>query len=246
MELVDGVSVPGVNQFGLEKQNQDVLFCLKNKYSSILACADGAGSTKFGAVGARHLVRNICKRLMVWETEITHDEFTQSIRQSIEFTRQGITRYCKLTGDGAHISDFASTLVLAMILKRSSLIAHLGDGCIFFLDADHKLVSSSLPNNGEYSNETFFFTDEGWQENLRIASVQERFSSCLVMSDGITPFALKQANIFEKFTTPILNYLKQTEREAAKRSLEETFLSPQSLQISKDDKSLGWYLNDAR
>jgi hypothetical protein len=244
MKILGGLTVPGVNQIGLAKENQDAFFCLNNENFSLIICADGAGSTKFGAIGSHHLARNLYNKLKRADPLITQTEFTSKITQTINFTRNAISRYCQFYERSACISDFASTLAIAVIFEKYAFLAHLGDGCILFLDCDNRLVDSSLPENGEYSNETYFFTDLKWHEKLRIKLVDKKFSNCLVMTDGITPFALKGENIFDEFISPIIKYLKKTDPNEATQALKQTFLSDQSLQVSKDDKTLGWYLAD--
>ena len=48
--------------------------------------------------------------------------------------------------------------------------------------AENQIIS--LPRNGEYANETYFFTMDNWKENIRFNFKKEPYDTCLIISDG--------------------------------------------------------------
>jgi serine/threonine protein phosphatase PrpC len=81
-----------------------------------------------------------------------------------------------LTGS-PELDNYHCTLVSLLIGKNVSIAVHIGDGAIFAgkstplsescLSINEK-VYSSLPENGEYRNETYFITEPHWLKHLRI------------------------------------------------------------------------------
>ena len=49
----------------------------------------------------------------------------------------------------------------------------------------------SKPENGEYINQTFFITDDNWEEKLRFFKIDFKYEVLLAMTDGVTAMALK-------------------------------------------------------
>ena len=101
------------------------------------------------------------------------------------------------------INDFCSTMLVALVCDDKVWFGHIGDGFIFGLHvtqtsttssrpADTELVSSegevssescavqsvfsSLPENGEYANQTYFFTDDKWQNHFRASCFNGEFN----------------------------------------------------------------------
>ena len=48
----------------------------------------------------------------------------------------------------------------------------------------------SFPENGEYDNQTHFFTDSNWEEHLRVAGFKEQLDFFVAMTDGADPFLI--------------------------------------------------------
>lgn len=242
MAKIGGSSAAGVDQFGNVKLNQDAFRCINKTGMALLVCADGAGSSIYGAVGATRLVTNVIKRLSKLHSDADHAAFLSAITIAIEFTRASIQKYCSKSSSNIQLNDFAATLAAVCVTNDRAYFAHLGDGAILFLDDDNELICLSPPENGEYANQTFFFTDLHWKMRLRTEVVSQEFTSCLVMTDGVTPFALKKDGIFSDFTNPILKFLNSATRSKAEDAIYQTLASDKSLSISKDDKTLLWYL----
>ena len=75
------------------------------------------------------------------------------------------------------LGDHAATLLVAIASPLETLFVHLGDGYGFGLKIERddksaevilQQLTASFPENGEYANETYFFTDEKWREHLAL------------------------------------------------------------------------------
>lgn len=66
-----------------------------------------------------------------------------------------------------NIHDLACTLLLAAVSENRFLLAHIGDGVIGYLDGD-TLKVASVPDNGEFANETTFVTSDKAAETMRL------------------------------------------------------------------------------
>jgi hypothetical protein len=82
------------------------------------------------------------------------------------------------------LSDYACTLIFAAAVDGRLLIGHLGDGVAFSVSGGRPEVAS-LPDNGEFSNETYFVTGPDAAQRLRFtARMDPAPQSIVLVSDG--------------------------------------------------------------
>jgi len=83
------------------------------------------------------------------------------------------------------IKELSSTLLFVVIKNDKFIVGHIGDGVIGVLDKDNKITVLSHPDNGEYSNSTFFTTTDSYPDRLRIIKGNIVDSTgFILMSDG--------------------------------------------------------------
>lgn len=70
--------------------------------------------------------------------------------------RQGLQAQAREISAG----DFACTVLAAWLGETASVIVHIGDAAALSLDAEQHF---SLPENGEYANQTWFLTSDDWR-----------------------------------------------------------------------------------
>jgi len=150
------------------------------------------------------------------------------------------------------LNDYASTFILAILGLNECLCFHIGDGriygfnCLKDKDLDNFNFSqtiSSQPENGEYANQTYFVTDENWLDHLRIHSPPDEALNLILMTDGVTPMALKNNEPFFDFVRPLMSFLDNSASHEGSQSLAKMLSSKKSMAISPDDKSVGWFIN---
>lgn len=148
-----------------------------------IALADGAGSRAQSQFGAETVVKAslrlltghfdalyvMCAYDPVVAQKFIHDRLMQSLR------RRAKRMNCE-------VDALASTLLFAAHKGDKYLAGHLGDGVIARIGSDDVASTLSPPENGEYSNSTYFVTDAAAQSRIRLYHGEE--------PDGVAGFAL--------------------------------------------------------
>ena len=221
-------------------KGQDFFAYQKNDHRIVAVVSDGAGSAKFGKIGAKY----ICEQLSQMLLKADFHDIRQNIIDAIESVRDMLVmhRFNKLKNESGLI-DFSATLVGAVYQNGKGLFFHIGDGAaIALLKKKESAFVLSEPENGIFSSETFFYTMDDWKDSLRFTSF-EKADSLFLMTDGVTGFALKkQGHLLEKgFVMPINLFLKsETNIKKAERALKNTLETPKANALSGDDKTLMW------
>lgn len=205
----------------------------------VAVLADGAGSAPRSDEGARHLVHTVTRRLADaaeagapeggWEGEIT--AAIAGARDTLPTDEQNPPRHFHATAVGIVVGDDGGVLF------------HIGDGAGAALIAGTWDEGTfSLPANGEFADQTFFYTEEGWADNLRFTPVIPPFDRVVLMSDGAAAFALAAGGrgLDPRFMAPVDRYLAGVDEETGTRALAATLDSPGAHGVTGDDKSLVW------
>ena len=119
---------------------------------------------------------------------------------------------------------------------------HIGDGAAIALKNNYNDFIVSRPENGDFSCETFFYTQHGWKDNLRFTHF-EKASTILLMSDGVTNFSFSDdfKRLEHNFIAPIDVFLKSANNKSkAVKALANTLKDPKAQKINPDDKTLVW------
>jgi hypothetical protein len=117
---------------------------------------------------------------------------------------------------------------------------HIGDG-FGVAEFDGLLPVISLPENGEYANETYFVTATDWPDRLRFMPLAAAQSGCVaLMSDGAGPFVVnrERTGLFAPFIKPVTQYLSGVSQEEGNQALRDTLADERTYAITGDDKTL--------
>ena len=147
------------------------------------------------------------------------------------------------------LSDYASTFLLIINSSISTFTAHIGDGFIVGfnrksddLETNNQIIS--LPRNGEYENETYFFTDNNWKENIRFNFKKEPYDTCLIMSDGADKFWISSDR--KSIARPLFEgFIKIRDKHLDKdltTVLENVFTFEKISKVDSDDSTIGMIL----
>lgn len=203
----------------------------------VAVISDGAGSAKYGKIGARIVCETICDILK----NADFSKAKEKILQAIKIARDKVKRH-RLNSKN-NINDFAATVVGVIYRQGRGLFFHIGDGAaIAFCDDDYDDFVASRPENGNFACETYFYTQEAWAENLRFTNFAKA-KSIFLMSDGLTNFSFSNDfnNIEKGFIVPIGNFLVNEEvKTKAVRALANTLNTPRAQKLNADDKTLVW------
>ena len=145
--------------------------------------------------------------------------------------------------------DYASTLVMIIAGESETLVFHIGDGFAGVAKLEKKdneekfSISSqeiSEPVNGEYENETRFFVEKNWRENLRVKEIKGDYNFFIVMTDGADPFVInsKRDGLVEMIVTTIYSASMSKEYESLDFILSKVFPIEKVQSLQTDDASL--------
>ena len=204
---------------------------------------DGAGSASQGHEGAQFLARWLGEALAVlpasWPAGGSAAELRELLLPVIESTRAdlaSIARARELT-----LRDFACTLVGCLATAAGGCFFHVGDGFAIHMAASGASLLS-LPENGEYADETYFVSDESWKDHLRVTPLGPvRPGDCIgLMTDGAAPFAVnrQRTGFFRPFIDPVASYLAAAGAADGNLALHGVLADSKTHAITGDDKTL--------
>ncbi len=139
------------------------------------------------------------------------------------------------------LRDFACTLVGCVVSSGGGFFFHIGDGFAIHQQASGQ-AQLSLPENGEYADETYFVTDDNWHDHLRITPIEAPTAESFIglMSDGPAPFAVNKTKtaFYLPFIEPVMRYLRGASASEGCLALKNLLENEKTHHITADDKSL--------
>lgn len=219
---------------------QDYCASKINKNKLIAVVSDGAGSAKYGKIGAKIVCETLCDLLKRSGLQnIRRDVFNALTvaRQKLE-----LHRFNKSKSE-RNLVDFSATVVGVFCHKNRGVFFHIGDGAgIAWRQGDYHNLIISEPENGAFSCETFFYTMDDWQSCVRFVEFDD-IDRIMLMTDGVTGFVFSDDffKIRRNFFEPVVEYLeKQTCKTSAVKALKNTLNDAKAQRLNADDKTLFW------
>lgn len=234
---IAGASVKGPLHVSKSQTCQDY-FCYKVNKKRLVACvSDGAGSASKSRVGAKTICDTVCDLLI----NCRDSDIVNSVHNAIEVARDKLVLHRSNIGKKeSNLENYSATVLGCFFDGSNGWIFQIGDGAIIAnLKNGEKVISK--PQNGDFANETFFYTMNEWKKLLKIQKIDD-CDNLILMSDGVTPFALTPNNkdIIEGFVKPITDFLDNNNKIKSCKSLANTLDSVEARKANKDDKTLFW------
>ncbi len=200
---------------------QDRTFKLIQKHKSGtfygVSLADGAGSCKYSDIGAEYVSKKILYFLK--------SKFSYIVRYKnpnvviIKYIEKELYKLAKR--NNIDFKELSSTLLFVVIKNNNFIIGHIGDGVIGALSNDNKIKTISYPENGEYSNSTFFTTTIKYKHRLRILKGSiKNTKGFILMSDGAEESLFdKKINNLSDVNIQIINWLEKNTENKVEQAL---------------------------
>jgi hypothetical protein len=210
----------------------------------VAVVCDGAGSAPRSHVGSARFSRAVADALAARAAQIPVElcdadpaDLAEAAQLAISAERSGLRELADT--EGVELSAYAATLVCAVVGPAGGWFLHVGDG-LGVAELVDGTAALSLPENGEYANETYFVTGSEWAAHLRLTAIPGPVRVLALMSDGAAPFVMARNNtgLFRAFMDPVEKFLAASDEAAGSAGLAGTLGDPRTHAITSDDKTL--------
>lgn len=209
----------------------------------VAAVADGAGSASLGKVGAMIAVETVVEKIALQDVtrqQMADDEFVRSLlNQTVLFAREAVE--AETAASNKQSVDLATTLIIMVATPEVVAVAQIGDGLAVAKDYQGNLLALTLPDSGEYINETVFLTSPNALEQLQLRILRQPIVSVGALTDGLQMLAMNMTvqAPHKPFFFPLFDFVANTEDKAsAKEQLVRFLRSERITQRTDDDLTL--------
>lgn len=208
----------------------------------VAVVCDGAGSHALSHEGAAmvstRVVNDLSQGVGADDGATDIEAFRAIVIEAVASARGALE--ARALAENTALADYSCTLVGLLANADGGFFFHIGDGLGVARGADAVDCALSLPENGEYANETYFVTGEVWQERLRVARIPHAIACAALMSDGAMPFVMAKGNgaLYAPFMDPVERFLATASESDGSAALLGTLADPRTYRITSDDKTL--------
>lgn len=207
---------------------------------ALVAVADGAGSAERSDEGAQCVVGQALDSLEAALLEGLPEDDAEWAALLTEVFLQARGAVIELAGD-APLRAFATTLTCAVASDDWLAVGQIGDGIVVARGEEGKLFAATLPQHGEYANETFFLTMERALQQVDVCAYLRSVTALAVMTDGLIRLAMNLATNepHTPFFQPLLAFAAQLENEQEGQEQMAALLASERVnERTDDDKTL--------
>jgi hypothetical protein len=270
------LSILGKSHIENGVENQDKCLVFEYRGCAVILVSDGAGSSQYGAAGASAIIIKIKSKLEKipkkrFKNIIKNsDFFYEAVKEAVLDVREEIlngkyypknhkfSRFLNIfrkidTTEKTHeLRDYSGTLIAAVVSKTGMWSCHIGDGYLVGGNFSENNIFSqeviSLPENGEYENQTYFFTDDNWEKNIRQTSIDERIDFVIAMTDGADPFLISsdRKTLDNAIAEKLYNLLTKNQELTVSTILSKLFTQDRVHSVSTDDTTISLALRKLR
>ncbi|AFZ26748.1 hypothetical protein Cylst_4683 [Cylindrospermum stagnale PCC 7417] len=209
----------------------------------VVAAADGAGSASQGKVGAMVAVETAIEYISM--QKVTQDMLADDallrelLTEAMLAARKAVEDEAATGNNQPH--DLATTLIVMVATPNVVAVAQIGDGLAVAKDSIGDLFALTMPDNGEYINETTFLTSSGAVDTAQMKLWREDIVNVAVLTDGLQMLALNMVvgEPHKPFFFPLFEFVANAEdKTAAKEQLVKFLNSERITQRTDDDLTL--------
>ncbi|HEY0072738.1 MAG TPA: PP2C family serine/threonine-protein phosphatase [Abditibacteriaceae bacterium] len=241
---VVAASVQGTSHEKTEQPCQDSLHWGILPHGILVAAvADGAGSAKLSQVGsavaARIAVETAARHKShlllsddekVWQTLMANA--LQAALSAVE--EEAAAREVKSR-------ELATTLILVVVTPKLVAVAQVGDGATVIRDQNNSITTLTVPQSGEYINETTFLISPDALKTAQVKIWHGAVAQIAAFTDGLQMLALEmpQGVAHAPFFEPLFEFVSGvTDEKNAREQLIAFLRSPRIRERADDDLTL--------
>lgn len=210
-----------------------------------ISVSDGAGSAEHAETGAEITSEFFCNELIKLSQELEFRTPGEWINDFVVECVLNVRKELRKIAKGEDLKKYHCTLVAALMGPSGGFAIHIGDGAIFggaFATPDfagfvelNTNYAISKPENGEYSNETYFITESHWIKHLRITPLP-KLDWIVACTDGGASLLLEGET--EAKPTFLCPFLERQVTEKGNQYILEVISDPKANKLTTDDKTI--------
>ncbi len=240
-----GQSVAGSSHIATGRACEDALSYAVDTLadgSEALICyvSDGAGSAAHAAEASQYTTQ---RALELTRAALAAGTLTEgALRAIAEDLYDGLA--AKAAEAGVAKEEYSCTLLGCVLLRDYSVFLQIGDGAIILEDGQGGYVTRWWPQNGEYSNTTYFLIDDSALPHLQLLVCDYPVHEVALTTDGLQQLVLVPASmsVHRPFLDDLLRWLRLAQREedvhTLDRRLRDYLGSERICARTDDDKTL--------
>ncbi len=231
--------------------------------------AGSAAYASMASVGAVHAALNAAETALAWQNESNVNEeerLRRVLSHALEAARSAVEALAsrlpivypdpaspdggsseitaientRVSPESHVLREFATTLLLVVVTTQWVAILQVGDGAVVTWQVDEMLYTVTIPEHGEYLNETCFITDPDYLQHAQYVIYPQEtvIQGVALLTDGLESLALDHAtNIpYEPFFKPLFKFAAQ--EDTSETQLAAFLDSERICARTDDDKTL--------
>jgi serine/threonine protein phosphatase PrpC len=234
----------GTHHAATDMPCQDAVHWQENAHGFLFAAvADGAGSALLAEIGAQTAARQAVGTLLAADRPLpganAPEEWKQLLMAVLHQALEAVEAEAALRQSLPR--DLASTLIVLAASSEMVAAAQIGDGAVVVEDAEGKLRALTVPQNGEFANETTFLVSPDALAQAQFAFLSGASLRLAVFSDGLQRLALDTTSgtPHPPFFRPLFRFAAEaTDTKTAEAELTAFFASPRIAGRTDDDLTL--------
>lgn len=209
----------------------------------IATVADGAGSASLGEVGAEIACKIARQKVEEEFCECGLPKDDESWKRYLVTALEAARAAVEAEADARKTSprELATTLILAVATPQLVAVAQIGDGAAVVSNGDGDIAALTIPQNGEYINETTFIISPNAIETAQLTVWHGATAQIAAFSDGLQMLALKLplGVPHAPFFAPLFRFVENsTDEKEAEQELQSFLRSPRIRERADDDLTL--------
>lgn len=209
----------------------------------VAAAADGAGSASLGKVGAmvavESAIENISKKQINQNILASDNSARTLLSEAILAAKTAVEE--EAIASNRPPKDLATTLIVVVATPNVAVVAQIGDGVAVAKDSIGNLRALTVPDNGEYVNETSFLTSPTALDSVQVNVWRQGITNIAILTDGLQMLAINMAlgSPHKPFFLPLFDFVGNAqELKGAKEQLVKFLRSEKITQRTDDDLTL--------